>query len=85
MKLLGLRLCEHDSNISYFDGSSLHYYKSERKYQVKHHAIHDLIKWRDEINDLWNLDYKEIAEQELKHNMIPYKIRSTLGCPFFVV
>jgi len=62
MKLLGLRLCEHDSNISYFDGSSLHYYKSERKYQVKHHAIHDLIKWRDEINDLWNLDYKEIDE-----------------------
>ena len=62
MKLLGLRLCEHDSNISYFDGSSLHYYKSERKYQIKHHAIHDLIKWRDEIKDLWNLDYKEIDE-----------------------
>ena len=42
MKLLGLRLCEHDSNISYFDGSKIHYFKSERSTQIKHHAYNNL-------------------------------------------
>ena len=49
MKLLGLRLCEHDSNISYFDGTDLHYHKSERKYGVKHHAYNNLWQWQKEI------------------------------------
>ena len=54
MKLLGLRLCTHDSNISYFDGTNLHYHKSERKYGVKHHAYNNLWQWQKEIKDLWN-------------------------------
>ena len=39
MKLLGLRVCEHDSNFSYFDGEQLHYLKTERKYKIKHHSV----------------------------------------------
>ena len=58
MKLLGLRLCEHDSNMSYFDGKKVYYFKSERKYNVKHHAYNDLITWVDEIKKIWNLFYK---------------------------
>jgi len=62
MKLLGLRLCEHDSNISYFDGTNLHYHKSERKYGEKHHAYNNLWQWQKEIKDLWNIDHNEIDE-----------------------
>ena len=62
MKLLGLRLCTHDSNISYFDGTNLHYYKSERKHGIKHHAYNNLWQWQKEIKDLWNVDYNEIDE-----------------------
>lgn len=62
MKLLALRLCEHDSNISYFDGEKLHYYKSERRHQVKHHAINDLHNWKQEIFDVWGVDYNDIDE-----------------------
>src|SRR5210317_1533413 len=45
-KLLGLRLCEHDSNISYFDGDKIHYFKSERFYNQK----------------IFNINYKDIDE-----------------------
>ena len=62
MKLLGLRLCEHDSNISYFDGKVLHYFKSERKYQSKHHAYDDLNSWKKEIKELWGVDYNDLDE-----------------------
>ena len=62
MKLLGLRLCEHDSNISYFDGNEVHYYKSERNYGKKHHGIDELWSWREEIKRLWNVNYDDIDE-----------------------
>jgi len=62
MKLLALRVCEHDSNISYFDGSELHYYKSEREYQVKHHAFHNFWEWQDVIKRLWGINESDIDE-----------------------
>ena len=62
MKLLGLRLCEHDSNMSYFDGKKVYYFKSERKYNIKHHAYNDLITWVDEIKKIWNLDLKDLDD-----------------------
>jgi carbamoyltransferase len=62
MKLLSLRLCDHDSNISYFDGQNVHYYKSEREYQIKHHHFDNLWEWRDVIKRIWDVDYKEIDE-----------------------
>jgi carbamoyltransferase len=62
MKLLGLRLCAHDSNISYFDGNTVRYFKSERKYQIKHHGFRELETWKTEIENLWGVTYKEIDE-----------------------
>ena len=41
-KLLGLRVDEHDSNISYFDGNKVYYLKSERLYNIKYHAYDNL-------------------------------------------
>lgn len=60
VKLLGLRLCDHDSNISYYDGKTTHYFKSERKYQEKHHGYDNFFDWKQEIKDLWNVDYKDL-------------------------
>jgi len=62
MKLLSLRVCTHDSNITYFDGTDLHYYKSERDYQVKHHAFANVWEWRDVIKRVWGVDYRDIDE-----------------------
>jgi len=62
MKLLALRLCEHDSNFSYYDGVKLHYYKSERTTQIKHHAFNNLWEWKKVIKFLWNVDYQDLDE-----------------------
>lgn len=62
MKLLSLRLCDHDSNISYYDGNQVHYLKIERKTQIKHFAFNNLWGWRELVKDVWGVDYKDIDE-----------------------
>ena len=54
MKFLGLRLCDHDSNVSFCDGNKVRYYKSERDLQVKHHGFNSLTDWIY-ILDRWNI------------------------------
>lgn len=61
-KLLGLRLCEHDSNISYFDGNQVYYFKSERFYNEKYHAYDNLWEWKNDIKKIFNINYKDIDE-----------------------
>ena len=62
MKLLALRLCEHDSNISYFDGNDLHYYKSERTIEIKHHGFNNVWEWKKVIKQLWDINESDIDE-----------------------
>jgi len=59
MKFIGLRLCDHDSNITYSDGKIVKYYKSERNYQSKHHGFKDLNQWKNIIDD-WKIQPSEI-------------------------
>jgi carbamoyltransferase len=59
MKFLGLRLCEHDSNITFTDGEKIKYYKPERDYQIKHFGYEDLSGWTKILNK-WNIDFKDI-------------------------
>lgn len=60
MKFIGLRLCEHDSNITYTDGVKVKYYKSERDYQIKHHGFKDLNQWVDIIKK-WKINPSDIG------------------------
>jgi len=69
MKFLGMRLCEHDSNISYFDGTDVHYFKSERfraikinDWMGKHHAYANFESWMKEIKEMWNLEPNDLDE-----------------------
>lgn len=71
MKLLGLRLCEHDSNISFFDGNKVHYIKTERVKNIKHHAYNPFDpevfstmsnEWENDIRELWGVDYQYIDQ-----------------------
>lgn len=59
MKFLGIRLCEHDSNICYTNDTEVKYYKSERDLQIKHHGYNDLTSWKKIFNS-WNLNPNEI-------------------------
>ena len=42
MKLLGLRLCAHDSNVTYYDGEHLKYKSFERDFQHKHFGFNGI-------------------------------------------
>jgi carbamoyltransferase len=61
-KLLGLRLCEHDSNLSLYDGSKVHYLKTERLHKQKHHAYNNLFEWRKDLEEKFNIKPSEITE-----------------------
>jgi carbamoyltransferase len=62
MKLLGLRLCDHDSSISYYDGNVVRYFKSERLYQIKHVAYDDILFWKNDLQRVFNIDIDDIDE-----------------------
>jgi carbamoyltransferase len=55
MKFLGLRLDEHDSNITFTDGEKVKYYKPERHNQIKHFGYDNLFDWYYACN---HLDFK---------------------------
>jgi carbamoyltransferase len=59
MKLLGLRICEHDANFTLYDNGRVFYYKPERFHQVKHKAF-KLNEWEDEIKRVWNITSKDL-------------------------
>lgn len=62
MRLIGLRLCEHDSNISYFDGSRVRYFKSERIRQEKHHGYNNFHSWKTDFIKLFGDDPDDVDE-----------------------
>lgn len=62
MKLLAFRVCEHDSNFSFYDGKSVTYYKSERLFKQKHHAFNNLNVWPEIVKDFFETDPTEIDE-----------------------
>ena len=54
MKLLALRLCAHDSNVTYYDGEQLKYRSFERDFQVKHFGFEGVYAWT-RILEEWNI------------------------------
>jgi len=59
MKFLGLRLCDHDSNITYTDGVNVRYIKSERIHQIKHHGYNNFDGYIEDIKN-WNINFDEL-------------------------
>ena len=60
MKLLGIRVCEHDTNFCYYDDGKVMYHKTERKYGVKHHALDNLWEWKFEIYNTFGIEANEL-------------------------
>jgi len=59
MKFLGVRVGEHDSNITYTDGVVCKYFKPERTHQIKHFAYNDIFSWL-ESSKVLNFKLNEI-------------------------
>jgi carbamoyltransferase len=62
MKLLALRVCAHDSNITYYDGEILRYRSFERDLQIKHFGFQDtggFFGWTKILHE-WNIVPSEV-------------------------
>ena len=62
MKLLSLALQEHDANISYYDGTHVHYHKLERTKSSKHYGSMNMWEWKKEIKDVWGITENDVDE-----------------------
>ena len=90
MKFLGLRLCEHDSNISLSDGTTVKYYCSERDTQIKHHGFEDLSSWKKVFDTFGvspqDIDAVGIVLDAFRHPHIKCdesKLYETIDVPLF--
>ena len=82
MKLLGIRLCDHDSNITITDGTKVQYHKTERYYGVKHH--HMGFDLKDYLNKKDICQYVQCKPNRVVifDGTIPHLIRpSTMAAP----
>ena len=90
MKLLALRLCAHDSNITYFDGDRIKYKSFERDFQVKHFGFEGLYGWT-RILEEWNIKPQDVGAVGIVmathvHNEVycnPEQIEENLEIPVF--
>ncbi len=73
MKLLSISTAWHDSNLSYFDGNTVHYFKVERNTQVKHQAIKSLEEFLPIIKHNYGVDFDDISIVVNNIDGMPFK------------
>jgi carbamoyltransferase len=62
MKLLSISLGFHDSNICYYDGNDVQYFKSERFTQIKHHTIRSIDEVNYLIRKVWGIGLHDVDQ-----------------------
>ena len=90
MKLLGLRLCAHDSYVTYYDGEHLKYKSFERDFQHKHFGFNGIYGWTRILEEWnvkpWFVDAIAIVLDSHVHNEIQYdpqKLTEVIEIPVF--
>ena len=90
MKLLGLRLCAHHSNVTYYDGEHLKYKSFERDFQHKHFGFNGIYGWTRILEEWnvkpWFVDAIAIVLDSHVHNEIQYdpqKLTEVIEIPVF--
>lgn len=79
MKLLSVCLTNHDANMTYFDGTALHYNKAERSKGVKRFWYDKIDAWKDDVKSLWNINLSDIDQIVLQiENGIQYQINDKI-------
>ncbi len=91
MRFLGLRIDDHDSNLTYTNGTKVKYLSTERYYGIKHHGYDNAWQWRDILKH-WDLSIDDIDAVAIVSDRIKFdrgelyrKINLDLPCPSFAV
>jgi carbamoyltransferase len=74
MKLLGLRLDDHDSSFCLYNDGKISYLKTERVYQEKHHAYNNNWEWKIDFEKHFNLTVDNLDEVAIVADPLRYDI-----------
>lgn len=74
MKLLGLRLDDHDACFCLYEDGKIRYLKTERSYQIKHHAYNNTNQWAFDLKRLFGLDPNEIDDIAIVADPLRYNV-----------
>ena len=90
MKLLGLRIEDHDASFCLYDNGTIKYAKSERFHQVKHHAYIVQYGWIKDFEKIFGFSVKELDEiavvaDQLKYNNHPLPDRFWQAKPYQIL
>lgn len=79
MKLLGIRLDDHDSSFCLYDNGDIRYIKSERVHQEKHHAYNNAWEWVYDLEKYLAVKAKDIDEIAIVADPLRYNIPQYLN------
>lgn len=89
MKLLGIKIGDHDSNFSFYDGTSVRYHKSERRMQIKHYGSLDPLVWVPILEE-WGYSAQDLdaicvtSDEELyRENIDPSLLFHTINADYW--
>ena len=74
MKLLALRLDDHDSNMCLYNNGKVSYIKTERLRQDKHHAYNNTWEWAMDLEEYFGLLPSDIDEIAIVADPLRYNI-----------
>jgi len=62
MRLLAIGAINHDTNFTFYDNGIIKYHKLERTKQEKRFVLYPIIKWKKEVELLWNINVDDIDD-----------------------
>lgn len=62
MKLLSLRVCDHESNMTFYDNGDIKYVKVERIHSIKNYAYRNLWEWKFDFEKHFKCSVNELDE-----------------------
>ena len=74
MRLLGLRLDDHDACLCLYDNGKVSYIKTERIYQIKHHSYDNAHQWVIDLKRIFGLTPNDIDEIAVVADPLRYNI-----------
>lgn len=74
MKLLGIRLDDHDSSFCLYDNGSISYLKTERVHQDKHHAYNNIWEWQLDFKKHFGISINDLDEIAIVADPLRYDI-----------
>jgi|TARA_R110002096_G_scaffold44004_2_gene118383 carbamoyltransferase len=82
MKLLSIALVNHDTNFSFYDNGDFKYHKLERTKQEKRYVLYPITRWKNEVENLWNIKIDEIDDiifQFDSYTMLPKHLQKRIS------